>query len=123
SLGWARRTDSIAVRNRERSCAAALRVKVTAAILSMEHFWPTTSATIRLTRHVVFPVPAAASTNIVESSSSTMRRRSALSGGRAYSHQRPVSFGEAIQLLNSRNGARIVLSKFANFCLLCAVTL
>src|SRR6266542_2551269 len=85
---WARRPGSLSVRRassspfwkRCRSCAAALIVKVTAERRSTVARPVATRATMRSTRQLVFPVPAAASTSIVVSRSSRIAARCTSSG-------------------------------------------
>src|SRR5262245_51008184 len=65
---------------RPRSSAAALRVKVTAAIWSTAYVPSSTPAAIRRARHSVLPEPAPASTSRLTSRRRRMRSRAAWSG-------------------------------------------
>ena len=75
-----RASRSSAAVKRARSSAAALRVKVTAASRPIGQRPVAISSTMRPTRLVVLPVPAAASTSRVVSRSRRMRSRAAASG-------------------------------------------
>src|SRR5262249_25352999 len=89
-----RRRSSSAFWKRWRRAAAARIVNVTAEIRSTVARPVATRATMRSTRLRVFPVPAAASTKIVESRSSAMDRRAASSpSGRASARDSVRLFG------------------------------